>query len=286
MLAYLLILGMAYVASYKVGVSSPSYGRAIAGFALAVLVAWIFGSILVAQGAAFLDGLLGRLDGRNTDTKPLVLSLFQRGLWWALIGAGVGAFSARRRIHRQQDVPASAIPKWDGKTVLAVVLFGVMLAVVMPAYKDYTKLSQAPWDFYQTQQAEVAQRGVSSERFDPSTTIPANAYPEKLPGGKMGQPTPASQAEWGNGDVVISPAYTDSHSAVDAESNEHLRQIYAVHRDANAIFASAAFKAWLARYPAYRRIAAEGTTQEVIEMFTAYKKQRQSNPFENPDYGR
>lgn len=137
MLAYLLILGMAYVASYKVGVSSPSYGRAIAGFALAVLVAWIFGSILVAQGAAFLDGLLGRLNGRNTDTKQLVLSLFQRGLWWALIGAGVGAFSARRRIHRQQDVPASALPKWDGKTVLAVVLFGVMLAVVMPAYKDY-----------------------------------------------------------------------------------------------------------------------------------------------------
>ncbi|HCA6586548.1 TPA: hypothetical protein MXV30_005440 [Pseudomonas aeruginosa] len=274
MLAYLLILGMAYVVSYKVGVSSPSFGRAIAGFALAVLVAWIFGSILVAQGAAFLDGLLGRLDGGDTDTKQLVLSLFQRGLWWALIGAGVGAFSARRRIHRKQDVPASALPKWDGKTVLAVVLFGLMLAVVMPAYQDYAKRSLEPGDFYKTQQAAVAQGGASSEILDPNTTIPANAYPEKLPSGQIGQLSPASQPEWGRGDIVISPTSTDTHPAVDAATNEHLRRIYAAHPDADAIFASAEFRTWMARYPAYQRIAAEGSTQEVIEMFTAYKNQR------------
>lgn len=253
MLAYLLLLGMAYVVAYKVGISSPSYGRAIAGIALAVLVAWIFGSFLVAQGAAFLNGLLGRLDERDTDTKQLVLTLFQRGVWWALIGAGVGAFRARRRIRYQQDVPTAVLPKWEGKTVLAVILFGAMLAVAIPEYQNYTKRSQNPWELYQARQSAIEQPSIPPEVFFPR---------------------------------AVSQVSTDSIPAVDAATNEHLHRIYAAHPDADAIFASSDFRAWMARYPAYQRIASEGTTQEVIEMFTAYKNQRQSNPFENPDYGR
>jgi hypothetical protein len=34
------------------------------------------------------------------------------------------------------------------------------------------------------------------------------------------------------------------------------------------------FKTWVAKYPTYQRIVAQGTTQEIIEMFTAYKNQR------------
>ncbi|KAB0773154.1 hypothetical protein ACV4WP_28245 [Pseudomonas aeruginosa] len=286
MLAYLLILGMAYVVAYSVGVSKPSYGRAAAGFTLAVMVAWIFGSILVAQGAAFLDGLLGLRDGGSSDPKQFVLYLFQRGCWWAVIGAGIGVFRARRRIHHQGNASTSGLPKWEGKTALAVILFGVMLAVAIPAYKDYTKRLQKPWEFFQEQQSAVAQVRTSPVGAAPSAAPLANSYPENLPGGQLGQPTEISQADWEHGDIAVPQAATHSDAAANPMSNEHLRRIYAAHPDADAIFASAEFRAWMARYPAYQRIAAEGTTQDVIEMFTAYKNQRQSNPFENPDYGK
>ncbi|WP_207884584.1 hypothetical protein [Pseudomonas sp. 30_B] len=253
MLAFLLILGMAYVVAYRVGAYKSSYRRAAAGFTLAVMVAWIFGSILVAQGAAFLDGLLGRMDGRDTDTKQLVLTLFQRGVWWAVIGAGVGTFRARRRIRHQQDVPASVLPRWEGKIVLAVILFGAMLAVAIPEYQNYTRRSQEPRELYQAQQSAAEQ-----PRIPPQASAPS-AAPQ---------------------------VSTDSKPAVDAAVDEHLNRIYAAHPDADAIFASADFRAWMTRYPAYQRIASEGTTQEVIEMFTAYKNQRQSNPFGEPNYGK
>ncbi|MBD9672990.1 hypothetical protein IB275_20585 [Pseudomonas sp. PDM21] len=274
MLAYMLILGMAYVVAYRVNVSKPSFGRAAAGFFLAVMVAWIFGSILIAQGVAFLGGLLGWVGEGSGDAKQFVLRLFQRGLWWAVIGAGMGVFRARRGIHHQRDASALVLPRWEGKAALAVILFGVMLAVAIPAYKDYTKRSQRPWEFYQAQQSAVVQGGASSERLDSSTVIPANANSEYLPNGQVVQPTPASPADWGSGGVVISQASTESHPAVDAATNEHLSRIYAAHPDADAIFASAEFRGWMARYPAYQRIVVEGTTQEIIEMFTAYKNQR------------
>ncbi|MDT4863638.1 hypothetical protein FQZ97_983540 [compost metagenome] len=115
-----------------------------------------------------------------------------------------------------------------------------------------------PWEVHKAQQSAAAQAGASSERFDPSTA------------------TPDSQVDWGSGDIVMPQVSADLNPAGDAATNEHLHRIYAAHPDADAIFASADFIAWMARYPAYQRIAAEGTTQEVVEMFTAYKNQRQT----------
>ena len=60
----------------------------------------------------------------------------------------------------------------------------------------------------------------------------------------------------------------------DATLKEHYKRIYAAHPDADAIHDSPSFQAWLAKYPAYQRIASEGSTQEIIEMFTAYKNQQ------------
>jgi len=37
---------------------------------------------------------------------------------------------------------------------------------------------------------------------------------------------------------------------------------------------SAQFRHWLAMYPAYRTVMDTGTTQQIIEMFTAFKMQR------------
>lgn len=59
-----------------------------------------------------------------------------------------------------------------------------------------------------------------------------------------------------------------------AATAEHYRRIYAAHPDADAIYESANFKHWLAKYPAYQRITVKGSAQEIIEMFTAYKNEQ------------
>lgn len=242
MLAYLLILGVACAVAYGMAVSGKGYGRAIASFLVAVFVGWFGGGLLAAYGAALLG---------FGEAKQHLLPLFLRGLWWALIGAGIGVFRARRKSRPMDEASTLALPKWGWNAALAVILAGFMLALALPAYQDYTKRSQKPWEVYQAQQSAAAQA------------------------------TPDAQIDWGSGDIVIPQASTDSSPATDAATNEHLHRIYAAHPDADAIFASADFVAWMARYPAYQRIAAEGTTQEVIEMFTAYKNQRQPYLYES-----
>ncbi len=52
----------------------------------------------------------------------------------------------------------------------------------------------------------------------------------------------------------------------------HMQRIYAVHPDANEIYMSAEFARWLTRTPKFKHVTASGTTQEVIDMFSAYKR--------------
>ena len=71
-----------------------------------------------------------------------------------------------------------------------------------------------------------------------------------------------------------SPSMTSNQGVASESLKEHYKRIYAAHPDADAIHDSPSFQAWLAKYPAYQRIASEGSTQEIIEMFTAYKNQQ------------
>lgn len=59
-----------------------------------------------------------------------------------------------------------------------------------------------------------------------------------------------------------------------AETQEHYRQIYAAHPDADEIAKSPAFQAWVAHYPVYQGFLVTGSAQEIVGMFTAYKNQR------------
>lgn len=59
-----------------------------------------------------------------------------------------------------------------------------------------------------------------------------------------------------------------------AEKQDRLRRIYSTYVDADAIRNSRKVKARVAKHPAYQRIQKQGSTQEIIEMFTAYKNQR------------
>ena len=84
--------------------------------------------------------------------------------------------------------------------------------------------------------------------------------------------TPAvssAAVNWGDFTPVPKPS-----SAPPAPSAQevHMQRIYAVHPDANEIYMSAEFARWLTRTQKFKHVTAGGTTQEVIDMFSAYKR--------------
>lgn len=95
--------------------------------------------------------------------------------------------------------------------------------------------------------------------------------------------------------------------ALDARAQEaaHYRRIYTAHPDADAIFDSPDFQAWLSRNTRYLQTPSTGTTEEIIQMFSAYKETKSAiqrseieeamrnappyqprNPFSDPNYGK
>lgn len=65
----------------------------------------------------------------------------------------------------------------------------------------------------------------------------------------------------------------------DHAKDEHYRQIYAAHPDADAIFSSANFRQWVATNPRFQNTASTGSTQEVIAMFSAFKQRVNARPY-------
>ena len=54
----------------------------------------------------------------------------------------------------------------------------------------------------------------------------------------------------------------------------HMKKIYAAHPDADEIYASSGFSYWIARTPEFKNTLSQGTTQEVIDMFSSYKREQ------------
>ena len=59
--------------------------------------------------------------------------------------------------------------------------------------------------------------------------------------------------------------------AQQAAEAEHARRIYSAHPDADSIFESPEFHAWLSRNNRFQHTPSHGTTDEIILMFSAYK---------------
>jgi Protein of unknown function (DUF2628) len=174
----------------------------------------------------------------------------------------------------------SGVLMWVPIVFGGIPIVGIVAAVALPAYHDYTKrtknvegvaatnaannpASQVDWDKFVI---TPPNQSATPEFVPPTRTLDLSEFQTPPPKQQATQPNPFEATQ-----AIADAAAPKSQSA---DEQEHLRRIYAAHPDADAIHDSAGFKAWVAKYPAYQRILSKGSTQEIIEMFTAYKNQR------------
>ena len=71
-----------------------------------------------------------------------------------------------------------------------------------------------------------------------------------------------------------SPPPATVRSARQQAEAKHYQRIYAAHPDADAIVTTPEFNSWLSRNSRFRQTLANGTTDEIIEMFSDFKAAR------------
>nr|WP_326527948.1 hypothetical protein [Rhodoferax sp.] len=194
----------------------------------------------------------------------------------SLDGAGVDIASTASNTDGGSQTSTNPFPKWLVQSAIGLAVFGVLLAIALPAYQDYSK------------RAAVAAKGSpANSQIEPSAANKSFTY-EEATGQQATQP--AERGPWEQYQVpppekqIAAPQLTpftgtldkfDPSTArpVDTEK-AHFERIDAAHPDAESIVISSDFNSWVAKNPSYRPIVAKGTSQEVIDMLTRYKNER------------
>lgn len=189
---------------------------------------------LVLGSALVIGGL--SLAGFTVDAGYTMNRIIGQILIWTAAGAAAGIYLGRKKGLTGAHEGVGSIPMraWLGWGALTVVSFIVVAGLIGQAIPQNGPVVVAP------AQPVSTQPPAAFEAAPPVASIPIEAPP---PAAK----TPTAE-------------------------EIHLQQIYAAHPDADAIFESPGFRDWLSRAPKYQRVAKEGSTQDVIAMFSAYKR--------------
>lgn len=188
-------------------------------------------------GSTLVIGGLG-LAGVPVDAGQAMQRIFGQALIWSVAGAAAGIYLGRKKgltgAHEAiGSIPMRAWVGWGALTVVSFIVVASLIGQVIPQ-KHHT----AP--------APSAAQSVST------------VAPAVLEAAPAAAPTP----------LEVQPPAVKTQTAEEI----HLQKIYAAHPDADAIFESPGFRDWLSRAPKYQRIAKEGSAQDVIAMFSAYKR--------------
>ena len=269
---------------------------------------WAVGTVLTVYSKV-QNSQIHQILGIVVGVLWVAFSLYANSLYHRKVKSRIAAAqksnSDASRVSRRLST-SGGVHTWVPIVFGGIPVIGIVAAVALPAYQDYAKPKASaepkPWEQqYQGQSQTNAKRSQIDEFLSEAPTNQPTELPTQQNAARMpikygkddtpldGQPASQQNAARANPYGQFDPS---TARPVDAETRsgtnqvavaqksqsvdeqEHLRRIYSAHSDADAINDSRGFKAWVAKYPAYQRILKQGSTQEIIEMFTAYKNQR------------
>lgn len=172
---------------------------------------------------------------------------------------------------------AGGVHIWVPPIVGAIAVIGIVVAVALPAYQDYSK-----------------RLAVARQVETPAPTVDWEEGVITPPPVKFGENdkivTPAPPVDWSYTPApspekqIAAPQLTPFTGTLDKfapstarpvdTEKAHFERIDAAHPDAESIVISSNFNSWVAKNPSYRPVVAKGTSQEVIDMLTRYKNER------------
>lgn len=129
--AFPLIMVIAFAVSYGFSSTGPQIWRNVVGFFFAVAVAWFGVTILVTSFISL---------SQIADAKYIFRRLTEQGILWALIGAAVGTYKARRRQKKGENKQSLPFSKMIEKYWLVITLAVFSFALWVPGSQNLAKL--------------------------------------------------------------------------------------------------------------------------------------------------
>lgn len=177
MISFTLQSCVAFGLAFFIARSGGQVWRAVFGFALAFLIAWLGGAAATIYALVALHG---------NEAANSLLQVLGLGFWCALIGAVQGVRQARNK-------PTFEV-RWLGKAALGVGVVGVIAATLLPALRN-NENAILP---LQTQPT-----GGESVQPKPAAAM-AETWGE---GDKAANPASAKAETWGEGDKEVPQAF-------------------------------------------------------------------------------
>lgn len=161
-----------------------------------------------------------------------------------------------------------------GLAVAAAVIAGLSVAVASSVVLQSTIRGQKSWQFSKqsSQHTEASNQG--DLQFDPSTAQKVEPAQSVSPSNPFTDPNYGKDLAAQSTQIPTaqpSPMPPAAQQSATSAQEVHMQRIYAAHPDADAVFKSAEFHRWLTRTPRFKDTPTQGSTQEIIDMFTAFK---------------
>lgn len=234
MIHYATCAVIAYFLARYLNARFPGWITAVWSGAAATFVGVIAGSVIVLGGSMLFGATI-----ETIDTGSAMARSFNTAFLLSIVGAAAGIYQGRKKAATGEydnvaSIPAAALLGWGALAFVAVALIGVVITVTITKVMTVNK-----------------------------------------------EEPPAYDLEWRSytDDEVDEFLRNHEHQVTKENHENHYQAIHAAHPDAEAIIKSRAFENWRnSKTNADERnyidfVIKNGTTDEVITMFTQFKRQ-------------
>lgn len=259
MLHYLACAAIAYFLARYLNSRFPGFVTAVWSGGVATIVGMTVGSGIVLGGMAAM--------GFSIDAGVIASRAFGQAFLFSVAGAAAGIYHGRQKAATGEHGAVSSIPlkAWIGWGSLSLVIVIGALAIIGKAIDGRSNRPAHASDAG-VLRPEVARLDEASAESVPQPII-ANSQP----------PAPQATAPINWSDYTPVEPQASELTAEQSAKERHFQRIYAAHPDADEVFTSHDFPLWIARNTKYVDVPTSGTTDQVIEMFSAFKRWRKAD---------